>query len=215
MSRWNIGWRRHRHERPSHFRNSLHELAQRVDRDTAASVTVVLRGSSGSYRDVACLFGAAVAWLGLIILLALPWSVLEWAVPFDVAGLFLLSAWICSRTRLRRWLTSRKRRRRQVRTAVHAAFIEEGAWHAPRNQGVLIYWSHLERQLDVVAALGVQARVPAHEWNVLVHALKRAPLHEYAGKAFLEGLTALGELLAKHLPPVPHEIEALKIGGAR
>ena len=214
MPHWNIV-RRHRHRTPSHFLKALHEVAQRVDHDTAATVTVVLRRSSGSYRDVEFLLGAIVAWLGLIALLFLPWDVAEWSVPIDVVVLFALSAWLCSRTRLRRWLTSRRRQRRQVRHTAHVAFVEEGVWHAPRNQGVLIYWSRLERQVEVVAGMGLHGRVPAHEWNTIVHALRQAPRQEHTGKVFVERLKELGALLAAHLPALAHESAALRSEGAR
>jgi putative membrane protein len=214
MSPWNMIRRRRRHM-PSPFLHALHELAQRVDRESAASVTVVLRKSSGSYRDVNFLFGSIVAWLGLILIILSPWEVAEWSLPIDVAVLFALSTWICSRTRLRRWLTSRRRRRHQVHVAARAALIEEGVWQAPRNQGVLVYWSRLEAQLDVLIADGVQAVVPVQDWNKIVHALRQAPRQEHAPKMFLERLKELGALLAVHLPPLPHENDALRMEDAR
>jgi putative membrane protein len=216
MSRWNGVLRRRGHERQSAFFQSLHDCVEQIRPRTAAALAVVLHGSSGSYRDVAVLFGAAVAWLGLIVILLLPDDVHPWSVPFDVLGLFLLSAWLCSRTRLRRWLTTRKRRRRQVRTAAHAAFVEEGVLHAKHEQGVLVYWSQLERQIEVVADVGVLRQMPPHDWNAIVFGLRRAAHQPHGGTAFLEQLRALGDLLAKHLPPAhPEEHCVLRSGGGQ
>jgi uncharacterized membrane protein len=216
MSLWQGVLRRRGHERQSAFFQSLHECVEQIRPRTGAALAVVLHGSSGSYLDVAVLFGAAVAWLGLIVILLMPDEVHPWSVPFDVLGLFLLSAWLCSRSRLRRWLTTRKRRRRQVRTAAHAAFVEEGVLHAKHEQGVLVYWSQLERQIEAVAGVGVQRSVPPQDWNALVFGLRRAAHRRHGGKAFLEQLHALGDLLAKHLPSVhPEEHHVLHSGGGQ
>ena len=216
MSRWRQVLRRRGRERQSAFFTALHECVEQLRPRTSAVLAVVLRGSSGTYRDVAALFGAAVAWLGLIVILLVPHTVHPWSVPLDVLGLFVLSGWLCARTRLRRWLTTRKRRRRQVRTAAHAAFVEEGVLHTKHDLGVLVYWSQLERHVEVVAGLGVLRAVPPHEWNAQVFALRRAAHHPHGGAAFVEQVRVLGELLAKHLPPAHQdEHHVLRNGGGR
>jgi putative membrane protein len=216
MSRWNGVLRRRGRERQSAFFKTLHDCVHQIRPRTSAALTVVLRGSSGSYRDVAFLIGAVVAWLGLILILLLPQTVHPWSVPLDVLGLFLLAAWLCIRLRLQRWLTTRRRRRRQARTAAQALFVEEGVAHTKDAQGVLIYWSRLERHIEVVADVGILTHVPPQDWNALVFALRRVPYHPHPGATFVEQLRGLGELLAKHLPPVPHAGPTpLRIGGGR
>jgi uncharacterized membrane protein len=199
----------------SPFLASVQTCVSTIEPRTAATLAVVLRGSSGSYRDIACLFGAAVAWIGLTVVVLVPeFTVHEWSIPFDVLVLFALGAWLCSATRLRRWLTTRRRRRRQVRTAAQATFVDEGLIHATDDSGVLVFWSQLEREVVVVADTGVLMRVPPAEWNAAVHALRRAPYLRHAGKAFLERLEALGELLAKHVPlELSGTVPVLRKGG--
>jgi uncharacterized membrane protein len=214
MSRWNGVLRRRGRERQSAFFKTLHDCVHQIRPRTSAALTVVLRGSSGSYRDVAFLFGAAVAWLGLIVILLMPQAVHPWSVPLDVLGLFLLGTWLCSRLRLQRWLTTWRRRRRQARTAAHAHFVEDGVAHTKDARGVLVYWSRLEKRLEVVADVGVLTCVPPHEWNAMLFALRRVPYQVHPGASFQVQLRALGELLAKHLPAVHHdEATALRIGG--
>lgn len=214
MSRWNGVWRRRGHERQSAFFKALHECIDQIRPRTAAGLAVVLRGSSGSYRDVAFLFAAGVAWVGLVVIVLLPFDVHQWFLPIDMLVWFLLAAWLSNRSRLRRWLTTRKRQRKQVRSAAHAAFVEEGMLHDKHNLGVLIYWSRLEHHVEVVADVGVLRRVPPHDWNAIVFALRRAVNHPQGGTAFLEQLRALGDLLAKQLPP-HDEHPVLKIGDER
>ncbi|HEY1861888.1 MAG TPA: hypothetical protein VGG61_16120 [Gemmataceae bacterium] len=113
---------------------------------------------------------------------------------------FALAAWVCDRTRLRRWLTTRHRRRRQVHTAAAAAFVHEGLIHAAHDAGVLVYWSRLERQIDVIADTGVLTAVPAERWHAMVFALHGVAAHPHPASALLEQIRGLGKLLATHLP---------------
>ncbi len=215
MSRWN-GLRRHGRERQLAFFDTLGDAVEEIRPRTSAVFVVELRSSSGSYRDTALLFGAAVAWLGLIVILCIPHAVHPWSVPLDVLGLFLLAAWLCSRSRLRRWLTTRRRRHRQARIAAYAHFVEEGIVHTRGAQGVLVYWSRLERHVEIVADVGVLTRVPPQEWNAQVFALRRVPRQPHPGTHFVQQIRALGDLLAKYLPPVPRDMQtALRIGGGR
>jgi putative membrane protein len=201
MFRWKALFNTPSRRKQSAFFQALTEGTETVQRETAATVAVVLRDSSGNYLDVAFLFGFFVSWFGLLLILFMPRPIHLYLVPLDVILLFILGSWLCGRTRLRRWLTPRWRQRRQVNTAAHAAFYEEGVHHAQGGNGVLVYWSRLERRVEVVVGPGVLAAIPARDWNATLFALRRAVHQPKAGAAFLAQLRQLGQLLARHLPP--------------
>ena len=180
--------------------DSLTDRVTEAERTTSAEIVVVIRPCSGNYRDVDCLFGAAVAWLALLFIVFTPWPVHAYLVPFEVAFLFVVSAWLCSRTGLRRWLTTRRRRWRQVRTAATAAFVEEGVTHTRARTGVLLYWSFLERHVEVVADVGIHAAVPPAEWNAFLFQVRRIGTTAASASVLLDDLRALGQLLTRHLP---------------
>jgi putative membrane protein len=200
MFRWNALLDTPGRRKQSAFFRALTECTESLQRETGATVAVVLRGSSGGYLDVAFLFGFAVAWAGLLVILFLPYPMHPYLVPVDMILLFILGSWLCARTRLRGWLAPRRRRRRQVKTAAHAAFFEEGVYHAKGGNGVLVYWSRLERRVEVVAGPGVHTAVPARDWNAALFALRRAVHQPKPGTAFIAQLRQLGQLLARHLP---------------
>jgi putative membrane protein len=204
--------RRQRHA--SRFAHALTEAVDSAQRRTAARLVVVLRASSGSYRDVAYLVGALAAYLGLLLILFLPGTIHIYAVPFDVLLLFVLGAWATGRTRLRRWLTTNRRRHRQVKVAADAAFIAEGAWHSPNDAGLLIYWSRLERRIEILAGRGVLLSVPPEHWHAFLFHLRRTPRRPHPGPHFLACIEELGRLLAAHLPAeINNQAGALKLGG--
>jgi putative membrane protein len=193
---------RRRAERRSVFSAALAEQVGLIEECAAASVAVVIRGCSGNYRDVAYLFGAVLAWIGLLLALFLPHELHPNWIPFDLLIIFAVGAWLGGRTRLRIWLTTWRRRRRQVRTAARAAFIDEGLLHARADRGLLIYWSVLERRIEVVAGDGLIAVVPAEAWHAMVFALRGVPRRPHPAAALLECLGELRALLSRHFPAV-------------
>ena len=199
MSRWKVVIGR-QGQAAKAYAQLLTETVADIEKRTSATLGVVVHGASGAYRDVAFLFGAVVAWCGLLLILFLPDDIHFYVVPLDLAALFALAAWICSRTRLRRWLTTKRRRHRQVRTAAEAAFVAEGLHHAHRRTGILVYWSRLERRIEVIANSGVIAAVPAKDWHEWLFAVRRVPGQADPAAAFLAQLNDLGCLLEAHLP---------------
>src|SRR5207302_2971755 len=123
MNRWKVVIGRQRDATSGYARTLTHTAAE-IHHHTSAILAVVVHGHSGSYRDVAYLFGAFVAWCSLLLILFLPWEIQDYAIPLDALFFFALASWIASRTRLRRWLTTPQRRRRQVHTAAQAAYVQ-------------------------------------------------------------------------------------------
>src|SRR6266496_728141 len=157
--------------------DTLAECVKEIEKNTDAELVIVVRARSGDYRHADYLFGALVAFAGLLFLLFLPFDFHQYWVPVDVAALFVIGAYLCSRSRtIRRLLTTKKFRSGAVRAGAAAMFYEAGIANTNAEMGVLIYLSLLERRLELIADRGVLKRVPAQEWN-----LELSELHE-AGK---------------------------------
>jgi putative membrane protein len=197
--------------RQSAFFQALTTCVERLRHETGATVAVVVREASGTYLDVAFLFGTVVSWLGLLLILLMPEPIHHYMVLLDVVLLFVAASWLCHRTPLGAWLTPRRRQWRQVKTAAHAAFFEEGTHHVRNDHGVLIYWSRREGRIEVLTGPAIPRAVPAREWNAAVFALRAAVRQRRSEAAFLAGVAELGRLLARYFPPDPgaHEAHAL------
>jgi putative membrane protein len=179
---------------------ALTEAVAQAEEHTSAEIVVAVRPWSGNYRDVDYLAGALAAWVGLVGILFVPWTVHAHAVPLEVLALFVAGAWVSPWTPWRRWLTTPRRRLHQVKTEARAAFFHEGVLHTRERTGLLVYWSLLERQVEVLADVGVLAAVPAGEWNAQVFRFKQIKRAAVPAPVFLEDLRALGQTLARHLP---------------
>lgn len=123
-------------------------------------------------------------------------------------------------TRIEQWITDLETRHGgEVRFAVETAYeLEElwaglsprqralevfgllGVWDTAQNNGVLIYLSMADRDVEIVADRGIAARVPQPEWDSVCRVMEE---HFRAGR-FAEGaqagIEAVGSLLARHFP---------------
>jgi putative membrane protein len=181
-------------------REALTNCVKKLETSTDAELVLVVRARSGSYRHADYLFGALLAFAGLLFLLFSPFDFHEYWVAIDVALLFLLGIFVASRSNtLRRLLTSEKFREDAVRTSAAAMFYEAGIANTNAEMGLLIYLSILERRLELIADRGILKGVNALEWNQILfdlHQTGRKP----EPQTLLAGLDNLGALLRNHLP---------------
>ncbi len=171
-----------------------------IERQSNAEIVVVVRGRSGTYRHADHLFGAIIALVGLIFVLFSPWEFHTYWIPFDVIALFLAGAWISSRGDfLRRLLTTKTFQTKAARAGAAAMFYEAGIANTSAENGVLIYLSLLERQLEIIADRGILTSVPPLKWNHAVYEMK-ASAKRPTPTMLIGGLKSLGNLLAEHVP---------------
>jgi putative membrane protein len=181
-------------------REALTDCVKKIETTTDAELVLVVRARSGSYRQADYLFGALLAFAGLLFLLFSPFDFHQYWVAIDVALLFTIGAVITSRSNsMRRLLTSDKFRSAAVRTGAAAMFYEAGIANTNAEMGVLIYLSVLERRLELIADRGILKGVNALEWNQLLFELHQAGRKADA-QTLQAGLENLGTLLSKHLP---------------
>lgn len=193
-------------------REALTACVRDIEKTTDAEVVLVVRARSGPYRHADYLFGAFLAFVGLVFLLFSPVDFHPNWVLIDAALLFLLGTFVSSRSNaLRRLLTRNHARKAAVRTHAAAMFYEAGIANTDSETGILIYLSLLERRLEVIADRGVLKALPALQWNEQLfelHELGRRPDPD----VLIEVLKKLGTLLATHLPATgknPNELADL------
>lgn len=190
-------------------RESLAQCVQQIEKETDAELVVVVRARSGNYRQADYMFGALIGLAGLFFLVFSPFDFHQYWVPIDVALLFAVGAYLCSRSdSVRRLLTTRKFRANAVRTGAASMFYEAGIANTNAEMGILVYLSLLERRLELIADRGVLKAVPAREWNQCIFELKQSGQRP-AVETLTKALRELGAVLARHLPPTgenPNEL---------
>lgn len=80
-------------------------------------------------------------------------------------------------------------------------FSQLRVWDTAHNSGVFIYLQLVDREIEIVADRGINARVRQDEWDAICRGMEQA----FAGGRFEDGvLSAIAEttaILARHFPP--------------
>lgn len=179
---------------------AIANTVREIEKQTDAELVIVIRGRSGSYRHADYLCGALLAFVGLLFFLFSPYVIHERWVPIEVILLFALGAFVCSRwPLLRRLLTSKKFRANAARQGAAAMFYEAGIANTKAENGLLIYVSLLEQQIEIIADRGVLKTMPPLEWNTSIHEWKTLATN-CEPERLVASLKNLGKVLAAHMP---------------
>lgn len=178
------------------FTDAVAKKVAELEKATDAEIIVVAAERSGSYRDVAMVAAAGLAGLTFAVLVFMPWPVHPLLAILDLGFAFGIASWALDGRGPVTRLAPKERRHAQVQRAAAAEFHLEAVHATPRRTGVLVYVSAQEAEIELVPDLGIEARIPKADWAEVVRTLDATDLDR-----FLQGLDALGRLLATHVPP--------------
>lgn len=180
------------------FLNSLEKVVGEMEAESSVEVVVAVAARSGSYRDVAYLWGMIVAWLSMGFLVLVPLEISDiFLLPVTALGFFV--GFAVGRSPLAWKLVPEARKRKQVEEASCSVFFREHVSATQDRSGLLVYLSMDEMDLAIVPDYGVEAKVPTAVWNNLrarVQALP--PAQRWDG--LLPALREVAPQLAKALP---------------
>ena len=76
-------------------------------------------------------------------------------------------------------------------------------WDTEENNGVLIYLLLADRNVEIIADRGVNAKVSAGEWEQICRRMEAAFSKRDFESGVLAGIEEISRLLARHYPPRP------------
>ncbi|MGB2817279.1 MAG: TPM domain-containing protein [Burkholderiaceae bacterium] len=79
-------------------------------------------------------------------------------------------------------------------------FAKLRVWDTEQNNGVLIYVELADRSIEIVADRGIGRRVPRAEWDAICSAMREQFRAGRFEQGTIEGVKAVGHLLARHFP---------------
>ncbi len=80
-------------------------------------------------------------------------------------------------------------------------FSQLRVWDTEHNSGVLIYVQLVDRDIEIVADRGINARVKQNEWDAVCRRMELAFRAGQFEVGILEGIREITALLARHFPP--------------
>jgi hypothetical protein len=81
-------------------------------------------------------------------------------------------------------------------------FARLGVWDTDANNGVLIYVLWGDHDVEIVADRGFNGRVLPEEWATVCHQMEQHFRANRPHQAVIEGVRAVGTLIAKHFPAI-------------
>jgi putative membrane protein len=193
------------------------EAITAIEKKTSAEIVVSMRPESGSYLHADLIAGALAAIAYLCVFLYHPEPFDFTYFPVEQAACFVLAALACSRLPpLRRLLSGRKARERNVELAAKAMFVERGITKTRSRTGVLVYLSLFEREAFVVLDVGLDPVRLGHHYRRAVLELREAGGRRSCSvEELVKALSDLGAALAEVYPieegdtdELPNEVAA-------
>ncbi len=189
-------------------RSAFKQAIEAVENASAVEVVVAVRRRSASYHHANAVVGAAIALLGLAAMLysSHPFELSSILVDPFVVGV-LAAALVEVLPQVKRLLTPPARRRADVTRAARATFVERGVHGTSGRSGILVYISWLERQVVLVADLGLARALPALALERAQDELTREIGR--GGAAVAKRLEALAPAMAAAMPHRDDDVNEL------
>ena len=86
------------------------------------------------------------------------------------------------------------------RDRAREVFASHGVWNTEENNGVLIYVLLADRRVEIVADRGIDARVPAAQWEAICRSMQDSFRAGRYDEGAIAGVRAVSDLLHRHFP---------------
>jgi putative membrane protein len=189
-------------------RAAFQKAVETIEGASSVELVIAVRRRSARYLHANLIVGALVAFAGLAAMLYSEWEFGLLSILIDpfVVGLGA-GALVELAPGIKRVLSPRAVRRREVERAARATFVERGVHNTLDRSGLLLYVSWLEQEIALVPDSGLaRAFAPeavARAEDELVAAMARG------GAAVAEALTRVCAPLAEAMPRRPDDVNEL------
>lgn len=195
---------------------------------SAGEIVTIVTPGSDSYRDVALVWSALVAFVALAALdmfagFYLPmvehvlglWA-FEWTpravlalaltvVALKFGGMYLLMRF----TPLGLWLTPRRVRNGRVRERALTCFRVGAESRTTGRTGVLIYLSLAEHRAEIIADAAIASKVSAETWGLAMKAMLDPLRQGRMAEGMAAAVGEVGKVLAEHFPRSADDVNEL------
>lgn len=191
-------------------KEKIKNATREVESKTIGEVAVVVVDQSSRYREAEMIGGIFSGSLISLIVSAVFFHASLWFyVPLSFL-LFFPACFIFQRVpHLKEVFINRKRKELAVRQRAVKAFYENGLYKTRQNTGVLFFISLLERKVWVLADKGIHEKIEQQTLNRFADVVSKGIREGHACDALCEAIREAGELLGRHYPVTPGDVNEL------
>jgi putative membrane protein len=171
-----------------------------AEEKTAGEIYCVITHASSSYRLVPIAWAALAALLVPLLLIYLT----QWpagTIYLVQLAAFIVTAAILSLPALRYRIVPRQAMHERAHAEAMRQFLGHGLHLTEERTGVLIFASAAEHYAEIVADVGINAKVGKDVWSDAVGVMVAAIKDGRAGDGFVAAIERCGTVLAEHFPP--------------
>ena len=108
-----------------------------------------------------------------------------------------------------RLIVSKKIRQQKVKERALRHFMESGVYNTKDRTGILIFISILEKRVELLADSGINEKILPEKWQSIVDNIIQGIKKKNVTSHLIESINECGELLTKHFPIQPDDINEL------
>ena len=206
-------------------REAISKAVSEAEKKTAGEIVPIVATTSDRYDRAEDLFGLVFAGLAVsaawIFLQEVVPSSEEWRSGYVIAlglipilaiffGGWTIGVIIADKVPfLRRFFAGRWMMMPRVEEAAAEAFSRMHVRHTKGGTGIVIYVSLFEHMVCVEADKGIAEKVEVSEWKAICEGMVKAMKAKKHREGFVEVIGKCGELLAKHFPIQPDDVDEL------
>ncbi len=181
-----------------------------VESRTIGEVVVMVVDSSALYEEAQLLGGILLGGVVSLVLSVLFFHSSIWYfIPMSFI-LFFPSQWIVKNAiLLKALLIGKGRKEDAVRRRAISAFHEHGLYKTRKNTGVLFLLSLLERRVWILADKGLHEKIGQESLDQSARLVSQGIREGRSCDALREAIRRIGELLSRHFPITPGDINEL------
>jgi putative membrane protein len=191
-------------------KQQIKEAVATVESRTIGEIAVMVVDESSRYREAEILSGVILGNLIALILAVLFFhESIWWYVPLSFILFFPVWFLIKKFRALKMYGIGNERKEKAVKERALKAFYERGLHRTKQNTGVLFFISLLEHKVWVLADKGINEKIEQTTLNKFARHVARGIREGRACDTLIEAIGEAGELLTKHYPIQPGDINEL------
>jgi putative membrane protein len=175
---------------------------------TKGEVVAVIASESASYLSVPAMLAALIALFIPWPLIHFTWVTVQSIYLLQLATFAMLLVALMPRP-IRFRLVPRVMKTRRAHERAVEQFLVQNLDTASGRTGVLIFVSVAEHYAEIIADKGLHPKVTPAEWQAIVDRMTAKIGAGQAGDAIVEAVGLVGEILARHFPGSPDEVQRL------
>jgi putative membrane protein len=189
-------------------RQRVSEAITAAEGRTKGEVVAVIASESASYLSVPVTLAALIALFMPWPFIHFTWVTVQTIYLLQLATFFVLLVVLMPRP-VRFRLVPRAMKTRRAHERAVEQFLVQNLDTASGRTGVLIFVSAAEHYAEIIADKGLHTKVTPAEWQAIVDRMTGRIGEGQPGDAIVEAVGLVGEILARHFPGSPDEVQRL------